>query len=112
MYASITLGAESLCRKDEINFSSCSVGKKTASFCVSRGANTELAYIQYRFGTSGKVELVVPKDPKNSKGVFVNSMYTDGIGSEMRLSFKNGIYSYIFFNIDSWLLIGVQYFPD
>lgn len=102
LYASIILGAESLCRKDEINFSSCSVGTKTSSFCVSRGASTELAYIQYRFGMPRKVELVVPNNSRKSKGVFFNSMYTDGTGSEMRLSFKNGIYSYIFFNIDSW----------
>src|SRR5262245_42826487 len=87
--------AASLCKADEITFSSCSVGKKIASFCVSRGSASSPAYIQYRFGTLSKIELVVPADTKQSKGVFFNSMHTYTDGSEMRLSFRQGAYRYI-----------------
>jgi hypothetical protein len=90
-----------LCRKGEINFSSCSVGKKIASFCTS-SKNVSSPYIQYRFGTPEKLEFVFPANGTKSKEiVFFNSsgVYTDG--SEGRLSFKSGKYQYIFFHIDS-----------
>ncbi len=100
-YANDSLATDNLCKKGEINFSSCSVGKKIASFCVSGNTSVENAYIQYRFGTPKKVEFVFPADITQSKGLFFNSMGTHTDGAEMRLSFRSGDYHYIFFNIDS-----------
>lgn len=100
-YANDSLATDNLCKDGEINFSSCRVGKKIASFCVSENQSVENAYIQYRFGTPKEIEFVFPADRTQSKSLFFNSMRTYTDGAEMRLSFKSGDYHYIFFNIDS-----------
>ncbi len=99
--ATVAMAANSLCEKGEINFSSCTVGRKTASFCASKSGGPEDWYLQYRFGTAQKLELVVPDDKRKSRGVFFNSMHNYSDGDEIRLSFKHGNYTYVFFNLDS-----------
>ena len=94
-HAANVFAETSLCEVGEINFSSCTVGEKVASFCASKN----LSYLQYRFGNPEKVEFVFPAKRENPKGLFFNSMSPDG--SENRISFKNGHYMYIFFSIDS-----------
>jgi len=102
LWAGGSLAAGSLCKKGEINFSTCSVGRKTASFCIKKGDGSEPDTLQYRFGMPNRLEMIFPSEPRKSHGLFFNSMrtYTDG-AAEMRLSFRSGDYHYIFFNIDS-----------
>jgi hypothetical protein len=57
LHAASALAENSLCRAGEINFSSCSVGNKVASFCASKNLGAENGYFQYRFGTPKNVNL-------------------------------------------------------
>lgn len=99
LHATDVLAGAGLCEDGETNFSSCIVGEKVASFCASKNLSTKNGYLQYRFGTTEKVEFVFPAERKNPMGLFFSSMSPDGL--ENRISFKNGDYTYIYFGIDS-----------
>ena len=93
------LAQTSLCQADEVNFDSCVIGGKVASFCASKKMTEKSGYLQYRFGTPEKVKMVFPVVRRNPAGLFFRSMSSDGL--ENRISFKNGRYTYISFIIDS-----------
>lgn len=99
MCASDVLAQTSLCQADEVNFDSCVVEGKVASFCASKKLTEKSGYLQYRFGTPEKVEMVFPAIRRNPTGLFFRSMSSDGL--ENRISFRSGRYTYIFFSIDS-----------
>lgn len=97
--ASDVFAHTSLCQADEVNFDSCVVEGKVASYCASKKIPEKGGYLQYRFGTPEKVEMVFPTVRRNPTGLFFRSMSADGL--ENRISFKNGRYTYISFSIDS-----------
>ena len=97
--ASDVLAQTSLCQADEVDFDSCVIERKVASFCASKKITEKSGYLQYRFGTPEKVEMAFPAVRRNPRGLFFRSMSADG--RENRISFKNGRYTYISFSIDS-----------
>ncbi|MDY7578875.1 hypothetical protein RGU70_11145 [Herbaspirillum sp. RTI4] len=48
---------ETHCKKDENIYFSCRTGKKIISFCESK-INSQSKYLEYRFGSPGKVEFI------------------------------------------------------
>ena len=87
--------SKSLCTKSEQTIWSCTTTrKKIASVCASKGLTAEKGYVQYRFGTVGKIELELPKSRENSQKFFKYSRYTRPLVTMLQLTFENGDYSY------------------
>ena len=88
--------ADNLCKATEKVIFSCTVqnGKKILSVCGTPKLTKTEGYLQYRFGTKSKLELVYPSTTKGTQEQFY-WLYlpgTDGSGSE--LSFNNHGYNY------------------
>jgi hypothetical protein len=66
----LAYSSNSLCSPDEAIVFSCLVGKKTISYCASTDLDENRGYMQYRFGTKEKIELVFPEAKVNPKGNF------------------------------------------
>jgi hypothetical protein len=67
--------AQTLCRKGETDHLSCPTngGKKILSVCsnIKQGVDVvEDSWVQYRFGSPGKIELAFPKEKKGSLARF------------------------------------------
>jgi hypothetical protein len=89
--------ASTLCLSAEENIFSChTAAKKTISVCASKDLAPDRGYLQYRFGSPGKVEVAVPADrsvsPANSalSGTLV---FSGGGGGYLR--FTAGDYDYV-----------------
>jgi hypothetical protein len=89
------LAPKSLCSKTEQTIWSCTTTKnKIASVCAAKGLTSESGYLQYRFGTTGKVELELPQNRAGSQSFFKYSRYTRPLVTMLQLSFKNSDYTY------------------
>lgn len=86
----------SLCTSKEINYSSCRIGEKVASFCASEDINANGGYFQYRFGTKEEVELEYP-ETKLKRGPFFQAfqLFTDG--DVHYTAFVIGSYRYVYY---------------
>jgi hypothetical protein len=95
-FSASAYAAPSLCLADEAKIFSCAAGKKIISVCSSKDLAADRGYLQYRFGSSGKVELTIPADrsvlPRNSalSGTLV---FSGGGGDYLR--FQAGEYQYV-----------------
>jgi hypothetical protein len=89
--------APTLCLNDEQQIFSCHTAtKKIIAVCASKDLAADRGYLQYRFGTPGKVEVSVPADhsvsPANS-ALSGTLMFSGGGGGYLR--FKAGEYDYV-----------------
>lgn len=85
----------SLCQANEQVIWSCSTTKgKIASVCASKELDADRGYVQYRFGTIKKIELVVPREKVNSQNFFTYSRYTRPLVTLLTLSFENKGFRY------------------
>lgn len=75
---------------------SCGAGKKVISVCASKDIAPDHGYLQYRYGTPGKIEMTVPADKSApaAKTVIAGSLMFSGGGGDY-LRFKAGDYEYI-----------------
>lgn len=66
-----------LCAADERVIFSCVLRQpaKMVSMCASKDLTNEKGYLQYRFGTPGKIELEFPKDRAHTQQQFDYSHY-------------------------------------
>lgn len=86
---------KSLCQPTEQVIWSCSTTRnKIASVCASKNLTAEKGYVQYRFGTIGKIELELPSGKINSQNFFTYSRYTRPLVTMLTLSFENKGYKY------------------
>ena len=93
------LSSTTLCTKTERTHFSCKVAKdKLLSVCGSRLLTAKSGYIQYRFGTPSKVELVYPPTPDHPNGRFYFHEGAYSGGYMDHLSFKVGAYSYVVYD--------------
>jgi hypothetical protein len=84
------LKSKSLCQPGEQTIWSCATTRgKTASVCASKDLAEEKGYVQYRFGSPGKIELEFPKERKDSPKKFKYSRYTRPLVTMLTLSFEN-----------------------
>jgi hypothetical protein len=94
--SSSAYAASTLCMSDETNLFSCTAGKKVISVCASKDLAADRGYLQYRFGTPGKVEATVPADrsvPPKSSALAGTLVFSGGGGDYLR--FKAGDYEYV-----------------
>lgn len=86
---------KSLCQLKEQTIWSCTTTKnKIASICASKDVTSEKGYVQYRFGTAGKIELELPQSRTDSQQFFKYSRYTRYKVTMLSLSFTNEDYTY------------------
>lgn len=76
---SAAFGAQSqtLCADGEDSVFSCEIGKKILSICGSKDLDHEKGWMQYRFGTSEKLDLIYPEKNEHPKKHFKsNRLYS------------------------------------
>jgi len=84
-----------LCTKDEAVLFTCAVKAKTLSLCASKTLTPSEGYIQYRFGTPSKLELVYPPRPTHPRDHFSAQTWRgSSIDETSVVGFVNGGYSY------------------
>jgi len=99
LFAQTVAAGSSLCADNEKTYFSCSAGpeRKLASLCGSKSLQRPNSYLQYRFGTQKKLELVFPDDKKNSLVKFDYYHYFRFQTDRTYISFINKGTSYTIF---------------
>lgn len=87
----------SLCSKSEINYSSCRIGTKIASFCLSGDVSEKGGYLQYRFGTKAKIELVYPERIGQRVPFLEGKDFSFSDGGIRYMAFVIGSYRYVYY---------------
>jgi hypothetical protein len=86
---------KSLCvAKEQIIWTCTTTKNKIASVCASKNLTAEKGYVQYRFGSIGKVELELPKSQTGSQKFFKYSRYTRPLVTMLSLTFENNGFNY------------------
>jgi hypothetical protein len=95
--------AVTLCSAEENVVYSCSTGSRFLSVCASRNLSKNAGYLQYRFGPSGKPDLVYPETPRHPAGLFTPGtlMFSGGGGAYFRFTKTPYVYT-IFSAIGNW----------
>jgi hypothetical protein len=88
--------AAGLCSAGEATVFSCELKEnhKFVSLCSSRDLTDKNGFIQYRYGTKEKIELIFPKDLVNSRAQFGYDEYSRPDLSTFVVGFNNGGYRY------------------
>jgi len=83
---------KTLCSQDEKVVFSCEIkkNKKIASLCSSKDAGKDKGYVQYRFGTSNKVEMQFPESKESGNKNFKTKEEPEMI----TISFSKGNFVY------------------
>jgi hypothetical protein len=87
-----------LCSQHEDIYFSCPfIDGKIVSVCALHNTSPNSGYVQYRYGTPEKLELMYPetKSPPKNRFFYVNA--TEGSANRDILKFKNGKYTYIIY---------------
>jgi hypothetical protein len=80
----------SLCTAQEESVFWCNTRTKRFELCASADLRPDAGYMQYRAGSNGKVDFVVPSDHRTPVGVFKLELLAKGTV----LSFENGKFLY------------------
>jgi hypothetical protein len=86
-----------LCAADEQVIFGCNSKDKMISLCASPDVSSTSGYMQYRFGTPGKIELTYPDKQAAPKGNFMHSFEPYSGGFSERIRFENGKVQYVIF---------------
>ncbi len=68
------------------------------SVCASKRLTKDEGYVQYRFGTPGKIELEYPASREGSQSKFTYSHYFRASVDRTEVGFTNGKYEYSVFS--------------
>lgn len=92
MFVSTAANAEvkTLCKSNENTVWSCQAGTKVYSVCSSKELTRTAGYLQYRAGTTNKIELKFPASFLHPNGNFEFGLLAHGAS----LSFSNAGYTY------------------
>ena len=95
-----SLAPTSLCTKDEKVVFSCPLRRSTkiVSLCSSEKLTKDAGYLQYRFGTPGKIELEFPDVRHESLKAFKYSHYFRAKVDSTEISFSRNGYTYAVFD--------------
>ena len=97
--------APARCTADEIEWFGCNIGSKRVAVCSSSAIHADSGYLQYRFGTGSRIELLLPADPAALpvQGAVAGSLVFSG-GGGAYLRFDSGSYSYVVYSAisSSW----------
>lgn len=87
--------AHSLCKPSERVVFTCPLNQKTVSVCASDSFAGDESYVQYRFGSRGKVEAAIPSDPAPFRAAAVAWQHSTGAARDASyLRFTQGGYRY------------------
>jgi hypothetical protein len=88
--------AESHCGEGETVWFSAAVegSSKLVSICGSASLEAEGAWLEYRFGRPGEIELRFPAESAGSLSAFTIRRYTRPRTTYLKLEFDNGGYNY------------------
>lgn len=100
--ANPAIARSTLCKKSEINYSSCRSGARLISLCASSDLSGERGYMQFRYGRPGHLEVAYPDTTQHPRFAFYGKQYTFGDGAEYRLTFKVGDLVYVLFDNTVW----------
>ena len=102
---SSTAAAQSLCKTNETVYFSCQLAQsaKVVSLCGNSFAESDRFWLQYRFGSAHRLELVYPHATKRGVPLFAEAGFDVGYfrrnaGYDTEVSFKNGAWSYTIFS--------------
>jgi hypothetical protein len=87
-------GPAGLCRAGEVPIFSCRLGKKSVAICGATSPSGARS-AEYRFGTSGKIEMTYP-GPDGGKLGYASVPYSGG--GEEQVSFARAGYRYIVYS--------------
>ncbi len=88
---------------ESIIFTGPVAGKKVLSVCASQEYGPDAGYLQYRYGSIGKVELSLPKKQLTPSKSAKSGMWTFSGGGGAYLQFVNGNTSYYVYSaIGKW----------
>lgn len=88
-------GEVTLCESQEDIYFSCPIpGGKIVSVCALKNHDPSSGYVQYRYGTPGKLELVYPKSKLPPKGRFYVVNASEGSANLNTIKFYSGRYTY------------------
>ena len=85
---------ETHCLKEEKTLFSCLVGKQIASICTSQDLSPTAGYMQYRYGSSGKVEISLPQPKEHPLKHVEADTYQAASGQNGSITFPHGAYAY------------------
>ncbi len=99
---SIGAQAQTLCVPEEMNILSCEIGKKILSVCGSKDLDSEKGWMQYRFGTPEKLDMVYPEKNVHPKKSFKsNRLYSSAEQSLIQeLQFRKSDTAYTVYTQD------------
>ena len=94
----------SLCTQDEkIVYSCATSATRFLSICASKDLSKNVGYLQYRFGPSGKPDLVFPETPRHPAGIFTPGTLSFSGGGGAYFRFAKAPYVYTVFSaIGNW----------
>lgn len=87
-----------LCTPDENILFQCTLKTKLLSLCASKDFAPDRGTLQYRFGTSKKLDLVYPATPQAAAGHFFFSSTPYSGGGEAHIRFETAGYEYFLFD--------------
>ena len=94
--AAVAAPPASHCTASEDTLFTCRMGSKTLSFCAAKASDTVApAWIQYRFGRVGAVELVYPAEKASPVGHFRYSTERGGRWVAAVVQFSSNDFSYV-----------------
>lgn len=87
---SSSLQPNTLCTKDERVIFACALRRpaKIVSVCASKDLTRETGYVQYRFGSTAKIELEYPKDRTGTQQKFEYTHYMRALVDLNEISFS------------------------
>ncbi|MBV8466664.1 MAG: hypothetical protein JO218_12040 [Burkholderiales bacterium] len=97
--AAVLLSAKAgnLCKPGERVVESCTGKHKIASVCASPQLTPSKGYLQYRFGTSKKIELTIPATPQPVSSYVHADHFSGTGGGSTYFGFQHGDFSYVFY---------------
>ncbi|MEO6677546.1 MAG: hypothetical protein ABIO21_09225 [Pseudomonas sp.] len=81
--------------KEDVYFSCPLPGGKIVSVCASGNDQPSAGYVQYRYGSQDKIEMIYPQKELPPKGKFFIVNASEGSVNKDIIKFKNGKYTYI-----------------
>lgn len=92
-----------LCNANEKIVYSCATGSHIISLCASANISSNLGYLQYRFGSRAKLELIYPDKQEHPAHLFTPGILTFSGGGGAYLQFRKPPYAYTLFSaIGNW----------
>lgn len=89
---------DTLCTPEEDVYFSCSVGEKTLSLCARGNTDPDSGYVQYRYGSLVKPDMVFPESRVPPRGRLTYRIINEGSVQRDVVTFERGKYKYVVYS--------------